>query len=158
MRKQRGNNHTTVQKSKQDPGSCSRNIRNSIFSSSAGTEDPTQVEDGSSRLSTRFLEPRPVTSPATSQKKVTHPAALTPSFAYKNFSPKTIREFEVFEHEPPILLAWPCSKPFSAPNSDILVCLASPVQRAHTLVFGDMLSWTHPPAPPFFHDCHTQHF
>ena len=27
--------------------------------------------------------------------------------------------------EPPILLAWSCNKPFSAPTSDVLVCLAS---------------------------------
>ena len=31
--------------------------------------------------------------------------------------------WKLFEHEPPVLLAWTCNKPFSAPNSD--VCLAS---------------------------------
>ena len=74
------------------------------------TRAPTQVGDGNFRLSTRFLEHHPLTSPPTNQKKVTHPAVLTPNFAYKNFSPKTVRGFE---HEPPILLAWPCNKPFS---------------------------------------------
>ena len=39
------------------------------FSSSAGTKAPTQVEDGDFRLSTRFLEHCPVTSPPTNQKK-----------------------------------------------------------------------------------------
>ena len=34
-------------------------------------------------------------------------------------------DFRVFEHKPPIPLAWPWNIPFSAPNSDILVCLAS---------------------------------
>ena len=86
---------------------------------------PTQVEDGNFRPSTRLLEHRPVTSPPTNQKEATHPAAFTLNFAYKNFSPKTISEFGGFEHEPPILLAWPCNKTFSAPNSDVSVCLAS---------------------------------
>ena len=61
------------------------------LSSSAGTKVPTQVEDSNFRLSSRFLEHHPVTSPPTNQKKVTHSTALTPNFAYKNFSPKTIR-------------------------------------------------------------------
>ena len=95
------------------------------LSSSAGTKAPTQVEDGNFWLSTRFLEHRPVTLPPANQKKVTHPAALTPNFAYKNISPQTIRESVVFEHEPPLLLAWSCNKPFSAPNSDVLIYLAS---------------------------------
>ena len=86
---------------------------------------PIQVKDGSFRLSTRCLEHCPVTSPPTNQKKVTHPAALTPNFAYKNFSLKTVGEFGVFEHKPPVPLAWPYNKPFSALNSDISVCLAS---------------------------------
>ena len=50
----------------------------------------------------RELRPHPVeaddltpsTRPA-NQKKVRHPAALTPSFAYKNFSPQPIRELGV---------------------------------------------------------------
>ena len=80
-----------------------------------GTKAPSQVEDGNFRLSTRFLEHCPVTSQPTNQRKATHPAALTPNFAYKNFSPKTIREFGVCEHAPlPVLFAWPCNKPFSA--------------------------------------------
>ena len=83
------------------------------LSSSAGTKAPTQVEDGNFRLGAWFLGHRPVTSPPTNQKKVTNPAALTPNFAYKNFSPKTIGEFGIFEHKPPILLDWPCNKPFS---------------------------------------------
>ena len=38
-------------------------------------------------------------------------------------------------HEPPHPLAWPCSKPFSAPNSNISVCLASlRVRPAHVTV------------------------
>jgi len=48
-----------------------------------GTRIPTQVEDGNFRLSPRSLEHCPLTSPPTNQKKVTHPAALTPNFAFK---------------------------------------------------------------------------
>ena len=98
------------------------------LSSSVGTKGPTLVEDGNFKLNTvntRFLEHHPVTSPPANQKKVTHPAALTPNFAFRSFSLKTIREFRVFEHKTPILLAWPCNKPFSAPSSNVLVCLAS---------------------------------
>ena len=74
--------------------SSSRNRHNKIpLSSSAGTKAPIQVEDGNFMLSTRFLEHRPVTSPPTNQKKATHPAAQTSNFAYKDFSPRTIREF-----------------------------------------------------------------
>ena len=82
------------------------------------------MEDGNFRLSTRFLEHCPIISPPTNQKKVTHPAALTPNFAYKT-SPHNMGEFGFFEHKPPILFAWPCNKPFSAPNSYISVCLVS---------------------------------
>ena len=66
------------------------------LSSSAGTKAPTQVGGGNFSLSSRFLEHRPVTSPPTNPKEVTHPATLTPNFAYKNFSLKTNREFNFF--------------------------------------------------------------
>lgn len=36
-----------------------------------------------------------------------------------------VLEFGVWGHEPPVLLAGPCSKPFSAPDSNVLVCFAS---------------------------------
>ena len=95
MQKQRRRNkETTVQ---QGQGSSSRNIHNNTsLSPSAGTKAPTLVEDGNSWLSTGFLEHRPVTSPPTNQKKAIHPGALTPNFAYKYFSLKTVGEFGVF--------------------------------------------------------------
>ena len=78
------------------------------------------MEDGNFRLNTRFLDPHPATSPPTNQKKVTHPAAHTPHFAYKN-SLKTFGGFgSFFEQEPRILL-----KTFSAPDARISICLAS---------------------------------
>ena len=132
----------------QHPASSSRNTHSrTSLSPSAGTKAPTQGEDGNSRLSTGFLEHRPVTSPPTNQKKVTHPAALTPNFAYKNFSPKTIGEFRFFEHQPPVLLARPCNKPFSAPNSDTWVCLDSPC-TGHTNLRLATLYWYF---TPIFH-------
>ena len=82
------------------------------------------MEDGDFRLSTRFLEHHSLTTNL-SEKKSQYPAALTSNFSYKNFSRKTIREFWVFEHDPPILLVWLCNKSFSSPKSFILVCLAS---------------------------------
>ena len=69
----------------------------------------------------------PATSPPTNQKKATHPTAFTSNFAYKNCFPKreTVGEkfgkFRAFEHESPVLLAWPHNKPSPAPHSDIYV-------------------------------------
>ena len=78
--------------------------------SSGGTKPPSphphphpEVEDGNFGLSTRFLEHHLITSPPTNQKKATHPTALTPNFAYKNFSPQTVGKFGVLEQEPPVL-------------------------------------------------------
>ena len=112
---------------KRGPVSSLRDLHNNMsLSSSAGTRAPTQVEDGNFRLSTRFLGHCPVTSPPTKQKEVTHLEALTPNLAFKNCSPKTTWDYGGFEHAPsPILLAWPCNKPFSAPNFNVAVCLAS---------------------------------
>ena len=53
----------------------------------------------------------------------------TPSSALKNALLKLCVELETSEGcEPPHLLAWPCSKPFSAPDSDVSVWLASRVR------------------------------
>ena len=109
----------------QGPGSSLRNIYNNIFELFCRTKAPTQVGDGNFRLSTRFLEHHSATWPPNSHKKATHPSVLTPSFAYKNIFPKTIREFGDFEHKPSILLAGPYNKLFFAPNRDISVYLAS---------------------------------
>ena len=92
---------------------------NISLSSPAGTKVPTQVEDSTFRLSTRILEPCSVILPSPNQKKVTCPATLTPNAAYKNSPPKPLGSFGFLEHEPSILLAWPCNKPFFAPDSNI---------------------------------------
>ena len=86
------------------------------LSSSTGNKIPTHMEDGNFRLSTRYLEYHPVTLPPTNQNKVTHTAALTLNFSYKNFSLKTIREFGVSQHESPILLVWHSNKHLSPPT------------------------------------------
>ena len=49
-----------------------------------------------------------------------------------------------FEYKPPVLLAWPCNKPFSAPNSSVLVCLASPCDghtNVHSVTEGSRTPW-----------------
>ena len=70
-----------------------------------------------------------------SEESHTSCSPSSPNSAYKDFSWNTIREFGVFDQEPPFLLAWPCSKPFSASNVDPSVCLVS-------LRLGDMnLPW-----------------
>lgn len=63
-----------------------------------------------------------MTSPPTNQGRFTLPAALLPGVAYHTSSPKTL-EFASVKHEPLNLLAQPCSKPSSAPNSILPVCL-----------------------------------
>ena len=45
----------------------------------------------------------------------------SPHLAFKSVSGSS----EFLGHEPPVLLARPCSKTFSAPNSNVSVCLAS---------------------------------
>ena len=72
-------------------------------------------------LSLRFLEHHLVTSPPINQKKIIQSAALSPIIAYENFSLKTIGELSVFEHKPLVLLAWLCTKFFSALNSSVSV-------------------------------------
>ena len=68
-----------------------------------------------------FLEHHPVTSTPTNQKKITNPYNPAPQI----LPIKTIGKFGPFEHKSLILLAWPCNKLFSAPDSDIWVCLTS---------------------------------
>ena len=107
---------------------CSTLTANKIISLSysVGTRIPTQVEDGNFRLSPRSLEHRPLTSPPTNQKKVTHPAAHSKfCLKKKNLSPNTMGEFRVLEHEPSVLSSWSCNKPFSAQKADVPVCLFS---------------------------------
>jgi len=110
---------------KQSSGSSLRDIRNNISLSSPTETKAPHLDEPTFRLSTRFPEHHSTASLPTNQKKVTHPEALTLNVAYKNSSPNTTREFGSFEQGPPILLACPCKKPFSAPNSDFSVCLAS---------------------------------
>ena len=59
------------------------------------------------------------------QKKTTHPAALTPNFAYKNVSLETIWEFMSFEHELHVFHVWRCNKSLSTPKSNLSICFAS---------------------------------
>jgi len=76
-------------------------------------------------VNTRVLGYHRIVSPPTNQKKVIHCAALTPNFAFKNSSLKTISDFRTFENEPPVLFGWLYNEPFSAPNYDVWAQLAS---------------------------------
>ena len=57
------------------------------LSSSAGTKAPIQVEDGNFRLSPKFLELHPVTSPPTNQKKSHTLFSPHPNFCLLKTSP-----------------------------------------------------------------------
>ena len=110
-------------------------------SSSTGAGAPTQVEDGNFRLSIstwtpdwlepkgcclRFLGHHPVTSPPINQKKATHPAALPQNLPLKILPSNPSESLGFFlSMSCSCSLLGPCNKPFSAPNSDISVCLAS---------------------------------
>jgi len=123
------------------PQGMYRAIWYTSLSSSIGTKVPTLGKDGNFRLSSstcmdprlvrtkRLMSEIPETLPwylTTNQSEDSPtPASFTPDFAYKNSSIKAMWEFESLQHELPALPAWPCSKPLSAPDSNILVCLAS---------------------------------
>ena len=101
------------------------------LNSSAGTKATTQAENANTRLSTRFLEHRLITSPPTNQKKVSHPAVLTPNFAYKTlpWTPSESLGFLAWAVHSPCLF---CNKLFYATNwyldlFGLLLC------RAHEL-------------------------
>ena len=67
-----------------------------------------------------------------------------PHLAFKDASLKPFREFGGFlGHEPPVLLARPCNKPFSAPNADVSVLFGLTVRQAHGLAFGNTLLGTY---------------
>ena len=85
------------------PQGINRTIWHISLSSSTGTTVPTQVEDGNFRLSIRFLEHHPITSPPATQKEVTYPIALTPNFAFKNSSWKPLGSFSSFQFSHTVL-------------------------------------------------------
>ena len=72
---------------RQGPSSYSRNMHNNVFEFFCRTGAPTEVEDGNFRLNTRVLGHHSVASPPTNQKKVTHPAALSPDVAFCFWGP-----------------------------------------------------------------------
>ena len=98
----------TREKQSRNNSVASRNIYNNIFELFCLTKPHIQAEDVNFQFGTRFLEHLSAASLPTSQKKGKHCAALTPSFAYKNFSPKIVIEFGgFFEHKPLVCLVWP---------------------------------------------------
>ena len=83
------------------------------------------MEDGNFKLSTRFLEQCPVTSSPTNQKKVSYPAALTPSFAHVSFSPQTRGVWGVISTSHVFFLHGPAIKLSLLQTLTFWVCLAS---------------------------------
>ena len=69
-------------------------------------------------------------------KLITHPETPFPHLAFKNALLKPSGEFGVLGARAIRLLAWPLNKPFSAPNSDVLVLFGLTVRGAHELVLG----------------------
>ena len=72
---------------------------------------------------------RSATSPSANQRIVhsliTNSMTRIPHPAFKGALLKPLGSSEVLRVEATHLLAWPCNKPFSAPNSNISLCLAS---------------------------------
>ena len=97
--------------------SSSRNIHNNESLSSLRTKASTQETVVNLRPRTRFLEHHSVTSSSTNQKKARHSVALTPNFAFKNSSLKSIwslhtcHSFSLFGF-------------YNNPNSSVSICLA----------------------------------
>ena len=54
-----------------------------------------------------------------------------PHLSYKRALPKAFRKFRVFKARVIRFLGWPCNKPFSAPNSNVVVLFGFTVYR-HT--------------------------
>ena len=63
-----------------------------------------------------------------------------PHPAFKNILLKLYEEFGLFEHKPPVL-AWPCNKPFCAPNW-CFGLFGFTVHWAHELVFSNSVGFT----------------
>ena len=105
------------------------------LSSFSGTRAFSKAEAGNFRETTRFQEAMPCHLTTNHQQKVTHLAALTPNFAYKNFSLKTIRDFGVLNMSR--LFSWlgPAIKPSLL---QIPVFFGLTIHGAHKLGFGNI--------------------
>ena len=98
------------------------------------------MEDGNFRLSTRFLEHHPITSPPATQKEVTYSIVLTPNFAFKNSSWKPLGSFSSFQFSHSVLFdsLRPCGLQHSR-----LPYHPSPTPRAYS-VSCPLSQWCHP--------------
>ena len=125
------------------PQGINRTIWHISLSSSTGTTVPTQVEDGNFRLSIRFLEHHPITSPPATQKEVTYPIALTPNFAFKNSSWKP-REFQFIsvQSHSPVQLCNPMD--CSTPDFPIIHHQLPELTQSHVHWVGDATQPSYP--------------
>lgn len=116
---------------------ASTHVEDCNFRLSASTGIPDWLQSESWWLG--YLEYHPITSWTSSQKKFTHPAALPPDFSNKSSSLKNCWDgggwFRLFEHDLPIVLAWPSWKTFPCSKLWLLGLLGLTVHWAHTLEF-----------------------
>ena len=71
------------------------------------------------------------------QRSMQHLTMLFLHLAFKRAFLKAFREFRLFRQWNSHLLAWPCNKLFSAPNSNVSVLFHFTVRQAHELVFNN---------------------
>ena len=70
---------------------------------------------------------------------ITYPGTPLPHLALTKALLQSFGVVWVFGHEL-LILASPCNKPFSAPNSDVSVSFGLTVRQAHELAFGNLNS------------------
>ena len=98
---------------------------------------PTRVENGKLQMNRRFLEYNTDrVQPPTNQKKVIHPAVLTPNFVFKIFSPNRRGSLGNLSPSYPFSMLGPCNN-FSLFQRDILVVWPQ-CARAHKLRLSNL--------------------
>ena len=98
---------------------------------------PTRVENGKLQMNRRFLEYNTDrVQPPTNQKKVIHPAVLTPNFVFKIFSPNRRGSLGNLSPRYPFSMLGPCNN-FSLFQRDILVVWPQ-CARAHKLRLSNL--------------------
>ena len=126
-----------------------------------GTRARTQVEDGNFRLNTstrtpgligpkRLMVETPGASPCCLTTNQAEGWSHTQQPSSRILPIKTLPskgEFRLDKHQLPILLAWPCNKPFSAPHTDNSAVLFLIACQAHKLGFSNRSRYKTSPPP-----------
>ena len=117
----------------QSPSSSSSNKTICPFEFLQRDSSPTRVEDGKLQMNRRFLEYSTDTLPPTNQKKVIHPAVLTPNFVFEIFPPNCRGSLGNLSPSHPFSMLGPFNKSFFVPKR-YFGCLASVCQGTQTWV------------------------